>query len=1172
MATTAPKFRGPDGVLRTDFIFSTDASSRFFEGTIDADTVDLQVSIRGAAFTSDPDVVLFEGTGFMIPNPSAYPNGLSLLVGDNPIEVRAVLSNGEMSAVGTINARLSPDKDVKAGVLAPSGIFVERFSSTVKIIIDGIDDVNVVGYNFYAASAAGGGASGYYRINPTMVISGETLEVSDTLGEMTVDSNIATNNAGDPAADPLYLNFVGTQTDRYGSVLQTDFNQAVLVPETVQQVRTVISLESVRQTQQFSFIHDRRSNTASSQNPAIPNSEFLSLQDSDPLYYAVTAVYYIDGVEYESVLSPEVAAAPLNIQPGISLLPTVSGQQITRDVTLSIFRSQPELSVEPGSVLRDTFIDPFSTEAERIRFIIGFLQAAQNFATLLLLDDPSNSGTSIPVSQSAYKLALKQAFYLKDDTATQNLIDNAFDALAARFGVSRQAGQRARGVLTCYTTSRPQTTRVLPIGLGAVGGGQRFRLTSSAGISPDGSGATYNPSTGRYSATVFIQAEQPGVAGNLAPGQIKALEGGPSGVQCINASRTFGGRDIESNRELAVRASGLLSSVDSGTYRGLVQVATNLPGVTQSMVVDAGNPLMVRDYNPDTGKHVGGLVDIWVKGENLATVTDDFAFSFEIVKDGQFEPVGALSDLQFRAVGVTSDNPLIEMLDNPSWGYEFRDETTGKVFDLTGVTIIAPNGIRLSSTYNTSQGIALADVFRGSYRFRTSDKHVFTRQPVTEITSMVGDSTRSGTVDPSVYRLFSGSTPLMLGRSVESGDYVQVVAPLAAQAGVSIPSGDPVVVTGEDHVILSGNEYLNYLGVNEVTVRVYNSDRSVEYYGPYHPQSLTVQQDFEFVSENGDIPLGIRLVTGSRIVEGDSVVIDYEHDENFVVTYQTNSLVGVAQESVDASRHATANVLAKAAIPVGVDIQATIVVLRGKDRSVVDSAVRTALSRFFGSLYLGQAVRQSDILGEIEDLASVSYVVTPVTKLAKSDGSLVVREQLPTDRLGTDFVQVSAWSTSLVDVYLLLNPLSSGTLDGGGEFNDSKGVYVNYVLLTTYDSAPNFNGIPLKNSSNGAFIIGNDGLLIPGYSDDATLAVKYPLAIADELAGYRQQITQRRVLVALPKGTVPSSSDLYEVDYVVYGDTGVKNIEPGSIGYLVLGNLEFTYDEEPLTGSTRRSL
>jgi len=1159
MATNAPRIYGPDGVLRSDFIFSTDVTNRFFQGVTDASTVDMQVSIRGAAFTSDPDQIMFEGTSFTIPNPSAYPNGLTLLPGDNDIEVRAILANGETTPVGTIDARLSLDRDVKAGVLPPSGIFVERLDMKVRVTVEGIDDPNVQGYNFYASTAPGGGASGYYRVNVSLISSGETIEKFDTLGELTVDALIATDNSGAPEADPLYLKMVGTQTDRYGALLQTDYDQALVIPETVTKVRTTITVDSTRQVQQFSFVHDRRSTPNSSQDPAIPNSEFLSIPDTDPLYYTVTAVYYINGEEYESVFSPEVGASPIVVQPGVALLPTVSGEQIVRDTVLAIFRSQPDLSVEPGTPLRDTFIDPFSTEAERERFIIGFLQAAQNFSTLLSIDDPGNTGTSVPVTQSAYKLGLKQAFFLKDDATTQSVIDNAFDALASRYGTTRWVGQRARGELTCYTSSRPQTTRMLPIGTLASGGGTRFRFTSAAAISPDGSGSTYNPATGRYAARVFIQAEQPGTAGNLAPGQIKSLIDGPSGVSCLNEARTFGGRDVETNRELALRAQNILASVDYGTYQGYVRTATDVPGVAQVSVVDAGHTLMLRDWDAATDKHRGGMVDVWVRGENIATVTDDFAFSFEIVQDGQFEPVGDLLNLQFRAVGLTSDTPLIEMLDNSAWGFEFRDDTTGKVFNLTDVAVIFPDGISLSPDYNTSQGISITDVFRGSYRFRTSDRHIFTRQPASSIVSLVGEV--SGLITPEVYRLFPGSTPLELGRSMESGDYVQVVAPLAVAAGVVVPSGNPIVVTGENHVVLEGTEYLNSLGINAVTVEVWSADRSVEYYGPYNPLSVT-QQDFEIVPESGDTPLGFRLTTGSRIIEGEAVVVDYEHDENFVVTYQTNSLVGVTQEALDAQRHITADVLAKDAIQVGVDITATIVMIRGKNKTTVDGKVRTALSRLFGALFLGQPVRQSDIIGIIESVMDVSYVVTPLVKLAKSDGSLVVHEELPTDSAFSDYEKITAWSTALVDVYLLLNPLESGTVDGGGYFNESRGVFLNNEAQTLYNDPPNYNGAPLKNSPNGAFVIGNDGMNIPGFSDDETLAEKYPLATADELGEYRVKITQRRVLLSLPTGTTPTGS-FVEVDYVVYGDDGVKNIEPGPVEYLVLGNLEFSYDEEP---------
>ena len=98
MATT-PQFLGPDGVLRDDFYFTTTRPSRFLTGTISADTVDLQVSIRGGGFTSDPDYVIFEGTEFTIPNPASFPDGLDLVAGNNLIEVRAVDAGGNAGMV-----------------------------------------------------------------------------------------------------------------------------------------------------------------------------------------------------------------------------------------------------------------------------------------------------------------------------------------------------------------------------------------------------------------------------------------------------------------------------------------------------------------------------------------------------------------------------------------------------------------------------------------------------------------------------------------------------------------------------------------------------------------------------------------------------------------------------------------------------------------------------------------------------------------------------------------------------------------------------------------------------------------------------------------------------------------------------------------------------------------
>ena len=1154
---TTPLFQGPDGTYREHLIFSTDRARRFFTGSTDAATADMQVSIRGGGFSSDPEHITFEGTTFTIPNPSAHPEGLQLYPGANVIEVQAILTSGAVTNPAVAEAQLSLDRDVKEGVIAPSGVSVERFDDYVKVSVEGLVDANVKGYNFYASVYPGGGLVGYSQVNPQLVISSETEESTTTLGTLTVDSLISLGPTGAQAVDPLYLQVQGSQVNRAGTLVQLDYTQAMEVPETTRQVKTTVLIEDVLRVQIFSFEHNRNSVITSTSQPAVPNAEFNTIQSSDPLYYVVTAVYVIDGDEYESVFSPEVAAYPLTVTPDIDLLPVVTRQQVVQATVLSIYRSQPQVDVKPGAVLRDTFIDPFSTEAERIRFIVGFLQAGQSFTTLLLIDDPTGTGDSIPVSQSPYKQALKQAFFLQSDDDVQALIDNSFDALAARRGTTRWSGVRSRGEVTAYTTTKPTQNLPLTLGTRVSGGGQYFRFTSSSELTPTGAGSTYNPATGRYAVRIFLQAEEEGSAGNLAPGQITTILNGPAGVSVTNESRTFGGRDLETNRDLAARADGILSAVDSGTYRGYTQDAIEVPGVRQVNVVDAGHGLMLRDWDPTLGRHTGGKVDVWIRGESLSTVTDTFAFAFTMVKRGQFEPVGEVTNLKFRAINasISTSNPIIEMLDYSSYGYEFKDETTGMAFDLTNVTIVGPDTIQLDTTLNDPTGIVVTDMFTGSYRFRTSDNHVFSRQPVRSISSLVGSATGSGTVDPSLYALYAGSDPLDLGRSSEAGDYFKITQPLGTTAATAIPSGTPIAVVGESHVILEGTEYLDNLGTNPLTVRVWNNARTTEYIGPY---SSTGTPDFTLVDEDGETPLGILLTSGSQISEGETVLVDYSHDENFVVTYVSNSLVAITQDAINTSKHVTADVLVKEAIQVEVDLTATVVLDTTATASTVDGLIRTALSRLFGGFSLGQPVRQGDIINAIDSVDGVSYPVVPLTKMSKGDGSLVVRETITTDQ-DSDFVEITDWSSSLVQVYLIKDALGSETIDGGGASNETRGVFLDKAAMTLYDTAPNVNGVPLKNSANGAFIIGNEGLYIPGYSDDATLQALYPFATTAEIDTKRQEITAKRVLVTLPVGTTPKDGD-YRVTYVVYSDTGIKNIVPGPVEYLVLGDLEFTKD------------
>lgn len=1158
---TNPMFAGPDGTFRQDFVLSTTSAYRFFTGSVPADTADLQVSIRGASYTSDPDLIAFEGTSFTLPNPSAYPDGLQLFPGSNDIRVRAVLSNGTVTEEGVVQASLIQESDVGGAIEAPSGLFLERLDSTIRITVDGLENSDtVVGYHVYASPQPGGGDIGYFRINPTLIISGEAVEVTDNLADLSVDSDIILDNAGNHVDDPLFLRVKGTQEGRAGTVYGTAYNEVLEVPETTSRLRVATTVQSVRQVTRYSFEHNRQGSLETT--PAtLPHSALATTPEEDPLYYVVTAVHVIDGVEVESHFSPEVLGSPLRITTQVGGLPQVSRQALVQDMVTSIYRSNPAVRVDPGSALRDTVIDPFSTEADRVRFILDFMHNATSFATLLLIDDPTLSGTSIPVSQSSYKQALKQAFFLASDSAVQTIIDNAFDKAASNYGVVRDGGKRARGEVTFFVTSKPTTAITRVIGTQVSGGGISFRTTSTAIISPTSGGRGFDPTTGRYFARAYIQATTAGSAANLAPRQIRTIVGNTLNVQVLNESRTFGGTDRESNRDLALRAARVIASVDSGTLQGYTNNAINVPGVLQVSVIPSGHVLMQRDLN-ESGRHVGGKVDIYLRGESEAQVTDTFAFAFATRKNQQFEVVGDRTNLRFRAVdpALSEDNPLIEMLNISDLDLVFENASQGYDFDLTNVQIVGYDTIELDPDYNDPVKHDFADEIRGSYRYRTSSRFVLTRQPVIAIQSFEG--TQTGVVDPALYGLYRASDPLLLGRSSEAGDYFMVTEPLN-DSGATIPSSTPLSVVDEEHVILDGIEYVDNLGVNALTVRVFNDDKSVEYNGPF---STAAQQDFTLISGDEVTPLGIQLTDSSRISEGDTVLVAYSHDENFTVTYTSNAVVSVVQEAIDQDSHITADAVVKWASESTVDITATVALRRNVKQSKADGEIRTALARLFGTFGLRTPVRQSDVIRAIDAVGSVSYVVTPLTKMVRGDGSVVVREPVTTDT-ESDYILITAWSSPTVDVYLLKDALSAATINTGGLETEFRGVFEDEVRLSHQEKMPNANGFPLRGDSGRAFIIGSGGLNIPGYSDDATIEAAYVLPTdADEKAAeilrIRKALTANRVMTTYVSGGTPGNHD-YKVTYTVYGDTGVKNIEPGDIEYLVTGNLDFVYDEAP---------
>lgn len=1145
-----PKFLGPDGTLRERLIFSTTVSSRFFQGVISGDTAEMEVSIGGAPFTTDPDLITFEGTSFTVPNPASYPDGLDLSAGENIIIVRSISTNNSISAPASAEANLVQEGNIGFIPTPPTNISVERLDGRIQLKVEAIDSAQAVGYNFYASQFPGGGVTGYSRINLNTVLpTGEPENVVTSIGNLTVDADVPVDANGNPTVDPLFYNVIGQQIDTNGDLVQSDFNEVLPLDEDVTKIRTTVNVSSVVQTSFVYFSHIR-SGRETSIPATIPNGDFASTPAEQPLYYVVTAIYFDSqlNLEVESSQSIEVFGNPVTVTSNLGSFPTVAQDQIVTSIIESIIRVEPQIKVEPGSVLRDTVIDPVSDEFQRIRLIADYTHRAQSFPTLLEIDDPSGTGTSIPVEESSYKLALRQAFYLSSDEDVQNMIDITFDRLASRFAVTRNLGIRAQGEVTFFTTRRPSATINIPIGTTVSGGSISFRTTQFARIPFENIASFFDPTTGRYSVNVQIQAELEGSAGNVARGQIRQVVGGPSSLSVINNSATFGGVDLESNLDLSTRAQNRIASVDTGTRRGYLQVAAEVPGVIKAQVIEAGDPLMQRDFDPSTGEHRGGKVDIWVQGSQDGVVSDTFAFSFDTARDIQFELTSQPSDYIFRSEDerLSEANPIDQMLDFESLGLGLRNASTGEFFDLTDYQLLTFNTIQLSTAI-PQPPVSLTDVVLGDYRLRTGTDFIFTRQPVNEVLNVEGS--QGGTLDPAIYNLVRPNDPLQEGRSILAGDFLEINDPGDGTG----PSGDPIAVTDEQHVIIGENlEYVDNLGANPLTVVVYNEDRTIQYRGPYDPSGVS---DYTIVNGDQTTPLAIRRILSGNISNGETVSMDYTHSENFTVSYVINQIPQAVQTQVDEMRHITADVLAKEAIVSPVNISSTIVLNRGESPSTVDSRIRTDLDSYVAGLRLGDPLRLSDVISVIEPVTGVSFVVLDSLQMFLSEGAQILREGLSTDQLG-DSVLISAWSNTINGTWLIEEELNAATTTGGGPTTEFRGVFRDDFETQLEIVRPDL----LSQGEFRSYIIGDDGLNIPGYSDDQTLTDQ-GYVTEEERETRRRNITKNRVLLSLKVGDSPSNYTI-TTTYIVGVDSGPKNIDPGPSEVLSLGEIVFTYDED----------
>lgn len=270
---------------------------------------------------------------------------------------------------------------------------------------------------------------------------------------------------------------------------------------------------------------------------------------------------------------------------------------------------QPNLDTKPGTVSRDLFIDLPADQLEKLYRLVSLVSDKQS-----------------------------------PDTA----IGTDLDRYASNYGIVRNSGSAATGIAVFTTNSLPTD---IPIPSGSIvnaKSGISFRTIGNYFFSVADRGrhaATASRMkralqqvgiSDRYAIEVPIQAVRPGTAGNIGNYQIISHQL-DFDMNIINLSSTGGGSNQETDSQFRARISSVFSGANTGTANGYRNAILGVGGVSDTLVVQPGSSLMLRDgtevieINDGTKRIIssgtGGKVDIYLLGKNLVEVSDSFIFT-----------------------------------------------------------------------------------------------------------------------------------------------------------------------------------------------------------------------------------------------------------------------------------------------------------------------------------------------------------------------------------------------------------------------------------------------------------------------------------------------------------------------------------------------------------------
>lgn len=630
-------------------------------------------------------------------------------------------------------------------------------------------------------------------------------------------------------------------------------------------------------------------------------------------YYVVTAV---NNSGVESLYSIEINDVPLIITTDIVQYPIRSSSDVVLSMINRSLDRYPDIDIKPGTMTRDIHIDPHAAEFGNLYTYIDFLVKSQSFLTLLDIDDPNNTGTSIAVSDSAYKQSLKAALQLTNDSDVQNIIDFAFDNLAANYKSFRLPATPSICEAVFYTPIKPLATITIPQNTivsttaTSVKPAINFQTMAEAVILIGSVSQYFNTATQRYEVTVPIQSMETGLITKVGSGTI--INSTFSQLQVTNVKPAEDGQDQESNRKFADRTMLAFTSLDVGTIDGYLRTCIEAQFVDDVLIVDAGHVLMQRDFDDVRKKHVYGKVDIYFKGSSEISYTETFGFLFNGAHN---EAVQVLTALDLYNYQVQVLNPDVSLTYPLYLIEDIENLTQTASYDLTGNFTVYKNAIELpKSQYSLDRSTAtitldtelnLGDNLTADYQYKVtvsnelvltstgtesfaylSQPYLFSKSVAIFSESVYINRTSDFTVD--ILTNILTVYPIGENQIYHTADVVQLN--VTTNIGDHLPTP---LVAGVDYYVIKVNSVVppnNQIklastaanAIAGISINVLDIGQGQLTIFPSTKVKLTRNTDYTLDNQSGLITFSIGGGIAQNLVSGDVISADYDYIESIV--------------------------------------------------------------------------------------------------------------------------------------------------------------------------------------------------------------------------------------------------------------------------------------------------